>query len=124
MIDDADDPSPGGRSVFGDPCDLRGMDARVLAAYRREFRPRPGVWGRPLRIPRPVAALVLLGLLACATLAVRARSTGESAKAPSSSAEGAVQSVRHDPPVVTNTSLAGFQPVDEMQVVVVGGDAP
>ena len=122
MIDDADDVLSGDRNVFGEPWELSGMDARVLAAYRREFGPRPHrLWGQPLRVPRPVAALVLVGLLVCAALAFRGRSAGGSATAPSPQS---VQSVRHDPSIVTNTSLAGFQPVDEMQVVVVGGEAP
>jgi hypothetical protein len=112
MIDDADD-------AFGESPDLSRMDARVLAAYRREFG-RPG-WRRRVRVPLPVAALVLIGLLVSAVAALRTRSAVETA-APAPAADP-VQAVRRDLAVVTTqTSLSGFEPVDvdDMQVVTVG----
>jgi hypothetical protein len=131
MIEDADEPTPGARHALLETPDLAGMDARVLAAYRREFGARRRFWGRPLRVPRPVAALVILGLLVCATLALRGRSPEGQALSPEENATArdprSVQSVRQDLPVrgdlpvVTNTSLEGFEPVDEMEVVAVGG---
>jgi hypothetical protein len=124
MIDDADDPGPRQRSPLEDPAEHSRMDARILAAYRREFGGRRSR-SASLRVPLPVAAAVLAALLVCATLVVRGRAGGGNATQPSAPPEAPVQvQVRHDAPLVTNTSLAGFEPVDEMQVIVVRGGKP
>jgi hypothetical protein len=102
--------------VFAEPPELAGMDARILAAYRREFGSGRSLWRRSLQVPLPVAALVLMGLFVCAVLAFRGR-PAENATVPSADS---VQTVRHDRPVVTNTSLAGFEPIDDIQLIVVG----
>jgi hypothetical protein len=120
MSDDAQDVFARERRVFGEPPDLAAMDERVLAAYRREFGVRQDLWHRPLRVPLPLAALVLVGLLLCAALALRER-PAESTTVRSAEP---VQAVRYDPPVVTNTSLLGFEPVDEMQPIDVGKGKP
>ena len=122
MIDDADDAFARERRVLGDPPELEAMDARILAAYRREFGARRRAWPRFLRVPVPVAALVVVALLVCAALVVRGRAGAGSATVPSPP-EAQVQ-VRHEAPVVTSTSLAGFEPVDEMQAIVVSGSKP
>src|SRR5262245_56534234 len=115
MTDHRDDVFAGGHGVgvFADdePAELAGMDARILAAYRCEFgSERP--WSRRVRGGLPVAALLLVGLLVGAVLTLSSRPASEGAAAPPANG---VQ----DAPVVTQTSLAGFQPVDDMQAVVV-----
>ena len=98
-----------------------GMDDRILAAYRREVGARRGA-RRSLRVLLPVAALVPVVVLAGAALRHRARPAGPGASAPSRRPEP-VQTALYEAPVVTATSLAGFEPVDDMQAVVVGGSA-
>lgn len=108
------------RDVFGEPPDLAQMDDRILAAYRREIRSSRDLWHRSLRIPLPVAALLLVGLFVCAALVTRERSSGRA----TGRSSPAVQAVRYDPPLVTNTSLAGFEPVDDLQPIDVGRSKP
>jgi hypothetical protein len=98
-----------------------GMDGRVLAAYRRETGGAAPWWKRLLtasvRVPLPVAVGVLLLLIVTAVLARRpAPAPTAGTAAPSEP----VQAVRHpEVPVVTPTSLAGFQPVAEVTATVV-----
>jgi len=99
-----------------------GMDERVLAAYRRQTGGREPWWSRlftaSVRVPVPVAVGILMLLIVTAALALRppvrpptAGTTGPSEP---------VQAARHvDVPVVSRTSLAGFQPVDEVTATVV-----
>lgn len=96
-----------------------GMDERVLAAFRRRRAPW---WSRLLtaqvRVPLPVAVGVLALLLVTAALALR-----PAAPPPTAGTGGPsepVQAARHgDAPVVSRTSLAGFQPVSEVTATVV-----
>jgi hypothetical protein len=115
---DPDDAVSRERSLLEDPPPLERLDARILAAYRREFVPRRRSWPGSLRVPLPLAAAVLAALLACAALLVRGRAGSASATVPSP--PEAEVPARHDRPLVTNTSLAGFEPVDDMQLVLVG----
>jgi hypothetical protein len=99
-----------------------GMDERVLTAYRRQTGTGEPWWSRlfttNVRVPLPVAVGVLMLLLVTAALALRpvvspptAGTTGPSEP---------VQAARHaDVPVVSRTSLAGFQPVGEVTATVV-----
>jgi hypothetical protein len=98
-----------------------GMDERVLAAYRRQAGREPW-WSRlftaSVRVPVPVAVGVLMLLIVTAMLALRP------VAAPSSAGTAGplepVQAARHaDVPVVSRTSLAGFQPVTEVTATVV-----
>ena len=103
-----------------------GMDERVLAAYRRQAGTGEPWWSRlftaNVRVPLPVAVGVLMLLLVTAALALRpvvspptAGTTGPSEP---------VQAARHsDVPVVSRTSLAGFQPVGEVTATVVADPA-
>jgi hypothetical protein len=71
-----------------------------------------------VRVPLPLAAAVLLMLRASAVLALRRPAPGGTAAQPASGA--AVQSARGaEPALVTRTSLAGFRPVEEIEVSVV-----
>ena len=97
------------------------MDGRVLAAYRHQTGGGQPWWQRLLtasvRVPLPVAVGVLLLLIVTAALARRpappAPTAGTAAPQP-------VQAVRNaETPVVTPTSLAGFQPVAEVTATVV-----
>jgi hypothetical protein len=99
-----------------------GMDERVLAAYRRHTGGGEPWWSRlftaSVRVPLPVAVGVLMLLIVTAALALRppvapptAGTTGPS--------EPVQAARRADMPVVSRTSLAGFQPVDEVTATVV-----
>jgi hypothetical protein len=99
-----------------------GMDGRVLAAYRRQTGDGQPWWERFLtanvRVPLPVAVGVLLLLIVTAALA--RRSAPPAPTAGTATPSEPVQAVRHvEAPVVTPTSLAGFQPVAEVTATVV-----
>jgi hypothetical protein len=107
-----------------------GMDERVLAAFRRQA-PSPGpapapFWQRwltsSIRVPVPVALALALLLVVTAALALRPESPPPTAVAPAPSEP--VQAARRDTPVVTGTSLAGFQPVTEVTASVVQEGTP
>jgi hypothetical protein len=99
-----------------------GMDDRVLAAYRRQTGGGQPWWKRLLtasvRVPLPVAVGVLLLLIVTAVLARRPAPPAPTAGTAAPSEP--VQAVRHpEAPVVTPTSLTGFQPVAEVTATVV-----
>ena len=99
-----------------------GMDERVLAAYRRQVRTAEPWWSRlftaSVRVPLPVAVGLLMLLIVTAALALRPVSSPPTAGTASPSAP--VLAARNaDSPVVTRTSLAGFQPVAEVTATVV-----
>jgi anti-sigma factor RsiW len=98
-----------------------GMDERVLAAYRRQAGREPW-WSRlftaSVRVPVPVAVGILMLLIVTAALALRPAAAPSSAGTTGPSEP--VQAARHaDVPVVSRTSLAGFQPVTEVTATVV-----
>jgi len=104
---------------WGPPAVTGDLDQRVLRAYRRQT----GSWwrrlvGAEIRVPLPVAALLVLLLIVSTVLALRPAPAGGSAATPASR-EPVQAARRQEPAVVTHTSLAGFQPVEEMQVTVV-----
>jgi uncharacterized membrane protein YdfJ with MMPL/SSD domain len=99
-----------------------GMDERVLGAYRRQVRAAEPWWSRlftsSVRVPLPVAVGLLMLLIVTAALALRPVSSAPTAGTASPSAP--VLAARNaDSPVVTRTSLAGFQPVAEVTATVV-----
>ena len=100
-----------------------GMDERVLQAFRRQAGAgREPWWSRlftaSVRVPLPVAVGVLMLLLVTAALALR-----PVPPAPTAGTGGPSEPVqaarRGDVPVVSRTSLAGFQPVSEVTATVV-----
>ena len=99
-----------------------GMDERVLTAYRRQTGSREPWWSRlftaSVRVPLPVAVGVLMLLIVTAALALR-----PDAAAPTAGTAGPSEPVRAarrgDVPVVSRTSLVGFQPVTEVTATVV-----
>ncbi len=102
-----------------------GMDERVLAAWRREVGREPW-WSRlftaSVRVPVPVALGVLMLLVVAAALALRPVSAPPTAG--TSGPAAPVQAARQaDVPVVSRTSLAGFQPVTEVTATVVTDQA-
>ena len=117
----SDDP----RDVFspdaqeGDAAELAPMDARILAAYRGEFGPARRARRRAL-LAVPLA-LALVGLSAWAGLGLRARRAVVAKPSPSASP---AQALRQDASLVTQTSLAGFEPVEDVEVNVLGGGLP
>jgi hypothetical protein len=99
-----------------------GMDERILAAYRRRTGAGRPWWARlftaSVRVPLPVAIGVLVLLFVTAALALRPvvppPTTGTA-----SSPEPVRAARQGDVPVVSRTSLAGFQPVTEVTATVV-----
>jgi len=102
------------------------LDERVMAAYRRQTGAGEPLWRRLLtssiRVPVPVALAVALFLLVTAALALRPEPTPPTAGAPEG--PGTVRAAQRATPVVTGTSLAGFQPVTEVTVSVVQEGTP
>ena len=99
-----------------------GMDERVLAAYRGQVLPAEPWWSRlftaTVHIPLPVAVGLLMLLIVTAALALRPVASPPTAGTAGPSQP--VQAARQvDSPVVTRTSLAGFQPVAEVTATVV-----
>jgi hypothetical protein len=99
-----------------------GIDERMLAAYRRQTGRRESWWSRlftsSVRVPLPVAVGVLMLLILTAALALRPVAPQPTAGTTGPSAP--VQAARQgDVPVVSRTSLAGFQPVTEVTATVV-----
>jgi len=95
------------------------LDERLTASFRRETA---APWWRRLLavsvpVPLPVAVAVLLLLLVTAAIALR-RPAPVSPDVPQL-AEAKQSASRLDAPVVTHTSLAGFEPVSDMAVIVV-----
>jgi len=91
------------------------LDARVLDSYRRKVNREP-FWRRfftaSVRVPLPVAVAVMALLVIALALAmsrpgVERTLPGQYVKAPA------------DQPIVARTSLAGFEPVEEVNVSVV-----
>lgn len=101
------------------------LDARVLASYRRRVAHVP-FWRRLLstsiRVPLPVAVAALILLLVAAAALLRNPASRPEEPQLTRAAGGARTASVGDQPVVTRTSLAGFQPVTEMNVTVVQGD--
>ena len=95
------------------------LDERLMASFWRETA--APWWRRLLRVsipvPLPVAVAVLLLLLVTAAIALR-RPAAISPEVPQL-AEAKQTASALDAPVVTHTSLAGFEPVSDMAVTVV-----
>jgi len=99
-----------------------GIDERMLAAYRLQTGAGEPWWSQlftaSVRVPLPVAVVVLMLLIVTAALALRPVSPQPTAG--TSGASEPVQAARHgDVPVVSRTSLVGFQPVTEVTATVV-----
>jgi hypothetical protein len=100
-----------------------GMDQRVLEAFRRQAGAiREPWWSRlftaSVRVPLPVAVGVLMLLIVTAALALRPATPPPTAGTGGPS-EPVQAARRGDVPVVSRTSLAGFQPVSEVTATVV-----
>ena len=93
------------------------LDRRVMASYRAHFRPQP-IWRRFLtasvRIPLPVALAAML-LLAFAFYGSRRQPPAQETLDSTESQRTAQLS---NSAVVTRTRLAGFQPVQDMNVTM------
>jgi hypothetical protein len=102
------------------PAASDALDERVLASFRRATA-KPAGWRRwftvSIPVPLPVAVAALLLLLASAAFVLR-RPTPH-APSESQMADVTRTADRRDPSVVTQTSLAGFQPVEDMNVTVI-----
>jgi hypothetical protein len=97
------------------------LDERVLKAYRRQAGIARPWWvrllGSSIQVPVPVAIALALLLLLTATFALRPTPPPPTAGTPG--AGGPVQAAQAASPLVTGTSLAGFQPVSEITATVV-----
>ncbi len=91
------------------------LDARVLDSYRRQMTREP-LWRRffttSVRVPLPVA-------VAAMTLLVVALGVAVSRPAVVPPQPGQYVQAPADQPMVVRTSLAGFEPVEEVNVSVV-----
>jgi hypothetical protein len=99
-----------------------GIDERMLLAYRRQTGAGEPWWKHlftaSVRVPLPVAVGVLMLLIVTAALALRPLAPQPTAG--TTGPQAPVQAARHgDVPVVSRTSLAGFQPVSEVTATVV-----
>jgi anti-sigma factor RsiW len=109
-------------SRWSAPIVPEGMDERVLAAFRRQTGRAEPWWSRlftaSVRVPMPVAVGLLMLFVVTAVLALR-----PVAPQPTAGTAGPAEPVQAAraaaPPVVTRTSLAGFQPVSEVTATVV-----
>ncbi len=103
------------------PAVPESLDARVLASYRRMGK-QEAWWRRfftgSVRVPLPVAATVLALLLVSAASALRPAGVPKSSVPPIASG-GPIQAAHVEAPVLIHTSLAGFEPVSEVNVTVV-----
>jgi hypothetical protein len=118
--DDLDDKDKALRGVlrrWTAPGRREALHRRVLASYRQEFG-RPSLWRAfftgYVRVPLPVAAVVLLLAIASAALAVRGLDTRRTTPA-QGPAEGT-----GTPAAVAD--LRGFQVPGEIQVTIVKGE--
>jgi hypothetical protein len=102
-----------------------GMDERILRARRRHFGGR--AWRRflssSIRVPLPVAVALALIFALTAMLALRPARPLPSAAAPQGPAPAQAAQAAESP-LVTGTSLAGFQPEPELRATVVVGINP
>ena len=107
-------------SRWSAPIVPEGMDERVLAAYRRQSGRAEPWWSRlftaSVRVPMPVAVGLLMLFIVTAALALRPVAPQPTATGPAEPVQAARAAA---PPVVTRTSLAGFQPVSEVTATVV-----
>jgi hypothetical protein len=100
-----------------------GMDERMLQAFRRRKGAAPEPWWSRLfsasvRVPLPVAVGVLMLLIVTAALALRPAAPPPTAGT-SAPSEPVLAARQTDVPVVSRTSLAGFQPVTQVTATVV-----
>lgn len=92
------------------------LDARVLESYRR-LKPPP-LWRRLLLFTVPVPLPVAVAVVALLVASVLVRRPA-APQAPAWVAEARAPRTAVDPPLVTRTSLAGFQPVADLTVTVI-----
>ena len=92
------------------------LDARVLQSYRRKSGRREPLWRRffttSVRVPLPLAIAAMVLMVVSLSLTLSRQPVGRDlppqvAQAPA------------DQPMVVRTSLAGFEPVEEVNVNVV-----
>ena len=101
------------------------LDRRVLTSYRAQVGRAP-LWKRffttSLRVPLPVAVAVLL-ILALAFLAPRRKATPPMETSEPLAGPRTAQAQIEPKSVSPVSSLAGFEPVREMNVTVLSADA-
>lgn len=106
-----------------DPGVPLGLDARILAAYRDEVKRAPA-WKQWLTlrvsVPLPLAVAALLLLLLTASFVIRQELTPDPTVPQVAGSGQDIQTARGpDANVVIQTSLVGFEPVDDVSVLVV-----
>jgi hypothetical protein len=96
------------------------LDERILRAYRRQVVKEP-FWRRffssSVRVPLPLLISAVLLLIVSAVLVLR-RASDDPGLRPSYAGSGSPAVAQIERPVVTQTNLAGFQPLDEVSVTV------
>jgi hypothetical protein len=119
----SDEHDPGLRQMlrlWGTPPVPDGLDQRVLASYRAGVA-KESLWRRffcvSIQVPLPVAVAAAILLVVTAVFALRRGPAAPEQMPPL--AEATLSAGRLDVPVVTRTSLQGFEPVSDMNVTVV-----
>ncbi len=96
------------------------LDERILRAYRRQVVKEP-FWRRfftsSVKVPLPLLVSAVLILVASVVLVLR-RAPDSRELRPSYAGSGSPAVAQAERPVVTQTNLAGFQPLDEVSVTV------
>jgi hypothetical protein len=97
------------------------LDERILRAYRRQVVKEP-FWRRffssSVRVPLPLLLSAVLLLIVSAVLVLRRASDDPGLRPSYATGSGAPAVARIERPVVTQTNLAGFEPLDEVNVTV------
>jgi hypothetical protein len=104
------------------PAPSGALDERVLEAYRRGPGRTPllrRLLTMSVPVPLPVAVAALLLLVVTALVALRRTPAPPSPPQLAEESAPAQTARRMEAPVVTRTSLAGFQPVSELSVTLV-----
>lgn len=96
------------------------LDSRILADYRVTTR-KESLWRRffaaSVRVPLPVAVAAMMLLLLAGIVALQ-RPTEPKMGPTAQSGSDRIDAVYKEDPVVTHTSLEGFQPVSDVNVTV------
>jgi hypothetical protein len=104
------------------PAVPESLDERVLARYRRDVRKTP-VWMRffttSVRVPLPIALAALILLLVSTVVALRRPADIDTAAPLLTNQDLQLSPYRLETAIVSRTTLAGFEPVSEMNISVV-----
>jgi hypothetical protein len=109
------------------PAPPSSLDDRIMESYRRDYVDREPFWQRffssSIRVPLPVAVAIVVLLMVSATLALR-RTPAPAVQEAEFSEQGVRTASGAESPVVTHTSLAGFEPANGTDAMVILENGP